>query len=266
MPGKGNVKFCYVCAKDLGNRTNLNRHMEKHATNLRFSNMKTDYNKTACKICGKQFLLGVMRSHTQKFHKMTIREYKNKFQEHFFTLEDPIFHRCGVCQAILLLDSDSIATHIKKEGTHGMTHKDYNRKFIKLAHDTQSKENMKSKRSKNAELCRQNSDSANLFSAKSTDNPCKGKENKNKVISCLKTKDYITVTHLDKEKLEGTVLDCPSSSDTQTEGTEHLNMDDGIFDIASFREFQMFLGNEEEGVNTSYPTIEAILMMDTSSS
>ena len=124
-----------------------------------------------------------------------------------------------------------------------MTHKDYNQKFIKLAHHTQSKEN---------------------------DNPCKGKENKNKVISCLKTKDYITVTHSDKEKpispLEGTVLDCPSSSDTQTEGTEHLKMDDGIFDIASFREFQMFLGNEEEGVNTSYPTIEAILMMDTSSS
>ena len=109
-----------------------------------------------------------MRSHTQKF----------KFQEHFFSMKDPIFHRCGVCEAILLLDSDSIATHVKKGNmSHGMTKITTK---IYQAHN-QSKEKMKPKRSKKAELRRLNSYSANLLSAKSTDNQCKTKENMKKI-------------------------------------------------------------------------------------
>ena len=259
MPGtKGNVKFCYVCAKDVGNGTNLNMHMEKHADHLRFSNLTSDYNKTACKICGKKFVLGVMRNHTQKLHQMTITEYKDKFQQHFFTLEDPIFHRCGVCQVILLLDSDSIARHLKNKTTHGMTHKEYNQKFINLAYNTQPKENMKYKGNKKSEPRELNSESANVLSAKITDNLFKTKEIQNQTTSSRKTN--LVRPKSDEEK------SIPSLGGTMPDGTEHIEMDDGTFDIASFREFLRFLGSGEEGPNTSYPTIETILMMDTSSS
>ena len=181
MPSKGNVKFCYVCAKDVGNGTNFNIHMEKHSPHLRFSNQTQDYNKTACKVCGKKIALGVMRNHTQKFHQMTITEYKDEFQEHFYTLENPIFHRCGVCQTILLLDSDSVSAHVK---THGITHKEYNQKFINLAYNynTQSKETTKAKEGKKAEPSEINSESGNVLSVKSTDNPFKTKEIQKQVI------------------------------------------------------------------------------------
>ena len=88
-------------------------------------------NKSACKICGKKFYLGRMRKHTQSPNQMTTREYKDKFKQEFYTLEDPIFHRCGVCQRILLLDSDSISNHLNNN-SHGMTHSEYNQMFVKL--------------------------------------------------------------------------------------------------------------------------------------
>ena len=268
MPrSKGNVKFCYVCAKDVGNVSSLNIHMEKHADHLRFSNMTADYNKTSCKICGNKFVLDKMRNHTQKLHQMTITEYKDKFQQHFYTLEDPIFHRCGICQAILLLDSDSIASHVKKEGTsgHRMTHKEYNQKFMNLAYNTQSKGKIiKPKENQNSEPIGVNSDPANLLPAKSTDSPFKTKGKQ-----ATSSRETIPVPpkesdcSRDKEKsLGGVMLDWPSS-EAPPEGVEHVK----TFDIVSFREFLRFLGNaEEDGPNTSFPTIETILMMDMSSS
>ena len=244
MPSKGKVKFCYVCAKDVVNGTNLNMHMEKHASHIKFSNQTKDYNKTACKVCGKKITIGIMRSHTQKKHQMKITEYKNRFQQHIYTLEEPIFHRCGICQEILLHDTDSIEKHLQfNNNQHGMTHSEYNQKFVKLAYNannTQSKENMKSKGSRKVEPSELNSESDNL---KSTDNPLKTKETQNQVISSSKTK---------------------LSFGTQPEETESVKVDDGNFDIASFRAFLSFLGNGEEGPITSYPTIETILMMDTS--
>ena len=264
MPrAKGNVKFCYVCAKDVGNGTNLNMHMEKHAVRLRFSSQTADYNKTSCKICGMKFVLGVMRNHTQKLHQMTITEYKEKFQQHFYTLEDPIFHRCGICQVILLLDSDSIALHMKSGKTgHGMTHKEYNQKFINLAHNAQTKGNIEFKENKKSEPSELNSEPVNVLPAKSTENSFKAKETQKQATSSRKPKESGCTTALPRSDEEKSI----PALERQPEGSEHVEMDDGTFDIASFRAFLRFLGSEEKGPSTSYPTIETILMMDTSSS
>jgi len=39
---------------------------------------------------------------------------------------EKVYHRCGICQQAVLLDSDDIAFHLKK--LHDITHKDYNSK------------------------------------------------------------------------------------------------------------------------------------------
>ena len=72
------------------------QHMDDHSEDLRkykFSNNMVDCCKTSCKLCGKQFSLQRMRSHTKNDHGMQITEYKTKFNQFFFDIVETVFHR-----------------------------------------------------------------------------------------------------------------------------------------------------------------------------
>jgi hypothetical protein len=74
-----------------------------------------------------------MRSHTKSEHSMAITEYKAKFNQFFLDMVEKIFHGCGICGLPILLDSDTVASHLSSnKPTHQMSHADYNKKFMNL--------------------------------------------------------------------------------------------------------------------------------------
>ena len=78
------------------NKNNFKQHTEDHSEDLKkykFSNNMNDSCKTICKLCGKQFRLPKMRSHTKNGHGMQITEYKTKFNQFFFDIIEKVFHR-----------------------------------------------------------------------------------------------------------------------------------------------------------------------------
>ena len=126
------TKYCYFCDEHI-NKKIFVEHQAKHADEnhmVRFSNDMRDAVKSKCKICGMIVRVTAMRGHTKGAHEMVISEYKKKFNQHFYDLVEKILHACGLCGEILLVDSDCIAVHIK---CHGITHRDYNARFMKLA-------------------------------------------------------------------------------------------------------------------------------------
>jgi len=130
---KERTKYCYFCDSQI-NKSVFREHQENHADVLetvRFSNDMKLACKSKCKICGKIEKINNMRIHTKSKHGMVITEYKEKFNQHYFDLVEKILHKCGVCEELLLLDSDCIAHHLSNnKATHGLTHAQYNAKFI----------------------------------------------------------------------------------------------------------------------------------------
>jgi len=104
---------------------------------VKISNDMGDACKTKCKLCNQEIKLVAMREHTKNKHNMNISEYKAKFGKNYELIEK-ICHKCCLCQEIILLDSDSIATHLKsavhrKKDPQGTTHKEYNDKYMVTA-------------------------------------------------------------------------------------------------------------------------------------
>ena len=46
---------------------------------------------------------------------MTITEYKDRFGPDLVPVE-VVWHQCGVCGELVMLDSDHVAVHLKKRG------------------------------------------------------------------------------------------------------------------------------------------------------
>jgi len=101
----------------------------KDVGNLKFSNHTRDAVQTVCQVCGSRETLVNMRSHTRKVHGISITDYKNKhgaLSDHFV---EAVYHKCGLCSKVLLLDPDTLAPHAK---SHGITHRDYSAKYMTL--------------------------------------------------------------------------------------------------------------------------------------
>ena len=95
----------------------------------KFSNRWKDAVKVICQICGRSENCNVLRSHTRKIHGISITEYKQQFgalSDHYV---ERVYHECGECGKVLLLDPDVIAPHAR---SHGMTHAEYTAKHIIL--------------------------------------------------------------------------------------------------------------------------------------
>ena len=81
--------------------------------------------KTHCKICGNTYILANMRTHTLNSHGMQITMYKEMYGQ--FEIIEKVFHKCHLCEKIVLLDSDTLGAHIKR--AHQMKEKTYKKKF-----------------------------------------------------------------------------------------------------------------------------------------
>jgi len=113
----GQVPNCY-------STTFLERVQDRDCHGNLISNDFADYALVECKICLIHTPMTRLRSHTKSVHKVTITEYKAQFGPDLIPIET-IYHRCGICSELVLLDSDHIAVHLKKPG-HYITHKNYN--------------------------------------------------------------------------------------------------------------------------------------------
>ena len=99
----------------------------KDTTKIFSNNMKNAV-KTKCKLCKNDVTLSAMRCHTKKTHSMTITEYKEKYGE--LDIINPVYHKCAICSAVMILDSDNIASHLRKRNLHNTTFGAYNQKFL----------------------------------------------------------------------------------------------------------------------------------------
>ena len=93
------------------------------------SNDLADYTLVECNICNLHLPMTRLRSHTKGVHKVPITEYKAMFGPDLTPLA-VVWHRCGICQKLLMLDSDHVAVHLKSGGHPRITHKDYNEAFM----------------------------------------------------------------------------------------------------------------------------------------
>ena len=60
-----------------------------------------------------------LRAHTKSHHAMTITEYKDRFGPDLVPVE-VVWHQCGVCGELVMLDSDHVAVHLKKRGRESL--------------------------------------------------------------------------------------------------------------------------------------------------
>ena len=95
---------------------------------IRFSNDMRDACKTTCQICKAAVFLTTLRGHTRNTHKVPIEEYKKVYGNHRNNIIEKVFHNCGICLKTVLLDSDEISHHLKKN--HSITHKSYNEEYM----------------------------------------------------------------------------------------------------------------------------------------
>jgi len=106
----------------------LERIQDRDCHGNLISNDFADYTLVECKICLIQIPMTRLRSHTKAAHKITITEYKAQFGPDLVPVV-PVYHRCGICEELVLLDSDHVAVHLKKPG-HYISHKNYNEGYM----------------------------------------------------------------------------------------------------------------------------------------
>ena len=94
--------------------------------NCKFSDNLADIVRTLCQICEASVTLSGMRRHTRLKHKLQITKYKELHGP--FKIIEHVFHKCHLCDKIMLLDRDAMGGHIK--GTHKMKEKDYTEQFM----------------------------------------------------------------------------------------------------------------------------------------
>jgi len=92
------------------------------------SNDMSNANKAACVLCGKVQTCSTMRSHTKAVHNLSISDYKRKFGDPRTHVVDPVYHKCGLCGVLILLDGDSLASHCN--GMHKMVLSAYSSQFL----------------------------------------------------------------------------------------------------------------------------------------
>jgi len=92
------------------------------------SNDFADYTKVECRVCSLITPKTRLRAHTRAAHNMTITDYKERFGSP--DLVEAVYHRCCVCSQAILLDSDAVAAHLKSAVHQGITHGEYNKRFM----------------------------------------------------------------------------------------------------------------------------------------
>ena len=104
------------------------RIQERDLNGNLISNDFADYVMVECEICHEHVTMTRLRSHTKDVHVINITEYKWRYGTDLIPVEK-VYHQCGKCGSLVLLDSDHIAQHLKSK-RHNITHKDYNAAYM----------------------------------------------------------------------------------------------------------------------------------------
>ena len=95
--------------------------------NRRFSNCMRDAVRSICQICWIPETWNNMRNHTKKVHGIQITAYKQRYGQLSEHLVEKVFHKCGVCGRVMLLDPDVVKPHV---GNHRISLKQYSAKYM----------------------------------------------------------------------------------------------------------------------------------------
>ena len=110
------------------NISSLGRLQERNEPGPRISNDLADRVQVQCKLCSITMTRSRLRSHTRAAHDMTIKDYSELTGP--IILIEEVFHRCQLCGDLVLLDRDSMASHLRAVGHRRISHSEYNRVFM----------------------------------------------------------------------------------------------------------------------------------------
>ena len=91
------------------------------------SNSMSDCCTHLCRICGKSVTVTGMRNHTRTTHGVPILAYTAQFGNYREQLEKVMWHRCGLCAKVFVLDGDEIHKHCN---SHRIMMAEYTKMFI----------------------------------------------------------------------------------------------------------------------------------------
>ena len=102
-----------------------------------YSNDMKDACRVKCKICDKGVTMSTMRRHVREVHCLELTEYTEIYGDPKKHIVKKMYHQCGVCKEVLLLDVLEIGTHLKRS-RHGISHKEYNARYMtyKVGHQS----------------------------------------------------------------------------------------------------------------------------------
>jgi hypothetical protein len=114
--------------KVLNEAKHFSMEQNEYQGDMKFSNEMKDACKTICQICKASVFLTTLRGHTRSRHNVTIVEYKKVYGNQRNNIIEKVYHKCAICQKNVLLDSDEISHHLKKN--HSISHKNYNAEYM----------------------------------------------------------------------------------------------------------------------------------------
>ena len=88
------------------------------------SNDMFDYVRVGCRLCRKRVNMSNLRAHTRRCHSMTITKYKRIYGAELIPVE-LVWHRCGICGDLVMMDSDCIEQHLNRKEHPEITHQAY---------------------------------------------------------------------------------------------------------------------------------------------
>ena len=88
------------------------------------SNDMFDYVRVGCRLCRKRVNMSNLRGHTRRCHSTTITEYKRIYGAELIPVE-LVWHKCGICGDLVMLDFDCIEKHLNQKGHPEITHQAY---------------------------------------------------------------------------------------------------------------------------------------------
>ena len=104
--------------------------MDKEETPSKvFSDDFSDSCIVKCGVCDKNMYAHRLRSHTATQHNLPISQYKEQFGSQPILVKTT-YHHCKLCGKEILLDLDSVASHVRT--SHKVSTKDYNSKYMIL--------------------------------------------------------------------------------------------------------------------------------------
>ena len=111
------VKESYIEEEKETNKTNDSPTTKTDTAQLpssspRLSNSLSDLVRVICRLCSATPLLTELRAHSRAEHRISLSEYTEQHGE--LQLVEEVQHECLLCAEVLLLDSETLARHLRR--------------------------------------------------------------------------------------------------------------------------------------------------------